>query len=246
MGRKLEDAAAHSGEPETLEIPACDDGGVQKSSERKSKKKNKKEKKKDRGEGCENGDLVAEETLALDTISNGKKESKKKRKLAEVEFPLSESSQADEKNLEKKKNEKHEKETESILDEEFIRKASDKKVKKKKRKHGDSYEGTKPEQTELEEGKKGEELSEGSVGGSAVVVSGNNTKDSKYKALRSFADSGLPSDVLDCCKNFDKPSPIQSHAWPFLLGGRDFIGIAATGSGIPSLCFPRPPRPPPH
>ncbi|KAG1354231.1 DEAD-box ATP-dependent RNA helicase 5 [Cocos nucifera] len=214
MGKKFEDAAAHSGEPETLEIPASEQ--VQK---RKSNKKNKKEKKKDRAEGFENGDFVVEETLTLHPTKNGKKESKKKRKLAEVELHPVESSKADEKNSEKKNN-KHGKE-----------KASDKKDKKKKRKHEDSDEGTKPDQTELEEGKKGEEVSEGAEGGSAAVVSGNNTKDSKYKALRSFADSGLPGEVLDCCKNFDKPSPIQSHAWPFLLDGRDFIGIAATGSG---------------
>ncbi|KAL2545545.1 DEAD-box ATP-dependent RNA helicase 5 [Forsythia ovata] len=66
---------------------------------------------------------------------------------------------------------------------------------------------------------------------SGVVVSGNNVNDSKYEALNSFAESGLPSEVLECCKNFDKPSPIQSQSWPFLLDGRDFIGIAKTGSG---------------
>ncbi|GFP79323.1 dead-box ATP-dependent RNA helicase 5 [Phtheirospermum japonicum] len=64
-----------------------------------------------------------------------------------------------------------------------------------------------------------------------VVVSGKNVNDSKYKALSSFVESGLSSDVLECCKTFDKPSPIQSHTWPFLLDGRDLIGIAATGSG---------------
>ncbi|KAL7166697.1 hypothetical protein ACSBR2_037376 [Camellia fascicularis] len=64
-----------------------------------------------------------------------------------------------------------------------------------------------------------------------AVVSGKNIKESQYAALKSFVESGLPKDVLECCKNFDKPSPIQSHSWPFLLNGRDFIGIAATGSG---------------
>ncbi|GAB4834797.1 hypothetical protein Ancab_033065 [Ancistrocladus abbreviatus] len=64
-----------------------------------------------------------------------------------------------------------------------------------------------------------------------VVVSGKHVKESKYGSLNSFADSGLPKEVLECCKDFTKPSPIQSHAWPFLLDGRDFIGIAATGSG---------------
>ncbi|KZV31746.1 DEAD-box ATP-dependent RNA helicase 5 [Dorcoceras hygrometricum] len=67
--------------------------------------------------------------------------------------------------------------------------------------------------------------------GNGVVLSGKNVNDSKYATLNSFGESGLPSEVLECCKNFNKPSPIQSHSWPFLLDGRDFIGIAATGSG---------------
>ncbi|KAK2995036.1 hypothetical protein RJ640_024479 [Escallonia rubra] len=64
-----------------------------------------------------------------------------------------------------------------------------------------------------------------------VVVSGKDVNDSKYGALKSFEEARLPDEVVECCKNFDKPSPIQSHSWPFLLDGRDFIGIAATGSG---------------
>lgn len=64
-----------------------------------------------------------------------------------------------------------------------------------------------------------------------VVVSGRNVKDPKYSPVESFADAKLPEQVLECCKGFTKPSPIQSRAWPFLLDGRDFIGIAATGSG---------------
>ncbi|CAA6673770.1 unnamed protein product [Spirodela intermedia] len=64
-----------------------------------------------------------------------------------------------------------------------------------------------------------------------VSVSGKNWTDSKYAALKTFSDAGLPANVMECCKNFSKPSPIQSNAWPFLLDGRDFVGIAATGSG---------------
>ncbi|CAL5321189.1 unnamed protein product [Camellia sinensis] len=71
-----------------------------------------------------------------------------------------------------------------------------------------------------------------------AVVSGKDIK-SQYAALKSFVESGLPKDVLECCKNFDKPSPIQSHSWPFLLNGRDFIGIAAMGQtlafGVPAI-----------
>ncbi|RLN34106.1 DEAD-box ATP-dependent RNA helicase 5 [Panicum miliaceum] len=65
----------------------------------------------------------------------------------------------------------------------------------------------------------------------AVAVTGKGSEDPKYAALRSFSAAELPSQVLDCCKAFARPSPIQAHSWPFLLDGRDLIGIAATGSG---------------
>ncbi|XP_058777520.1 DEAD-box ATP-dependent RNA helicase 5 [Vicia villosa] len=64
-----------------------------------------------------------------------------------------------------------------------------------------------------------------------IVVTGKNAGDEKYAAVKTFVGSGLPDNVLECCKGFEKPSPIQSRAWPFLLDGRDLIGIAATGSG---------------
>jgi len=32
-------------------------------------------------------------------------------------------------------------------------------------------------------------------------------------------------------KNYTKPTPIQAAAWPYLLNGRDVIGVAETGSG---------------
>lgn len=100
----------------------------------------------------------------------------------------------------------------------------------------------KKKKNKKEEGQGGDGVSEVKVGDNAkdeviesssgVVVSGKDINDSKYKALNSFVESGLPDEILECCKAFDKPSPIQSHSWPFLLDGRDFIGIAATGSGI--------------
>ncbi|XP_062186954.1 DEAD-box ATP-dependent RNA helicase 5 [Phragmites australis] len=64
-----------------------------------------------------------------------------------------------------------------------------------------------------------------------VAVTGKGFQDAKYAPLQSFAAAELPPQVLDCCKAFAQPSPIQAHSWPFLLDGRDFIGIAATGSG---------------
>lgn len=64
-----------------------------------------------------------------------------------------------------------------------------------------------------------------------VSVSGHGSEDPKFRKLENFELDGVPANVLECCKKFERPSPIQSHAWPFLLAGRDFIGIAATGSG---------------
>ena len=32
-------------------------------------------------------------------------------------------------------------------------------------------------------------------------------------------------------QGFASPSPIQSQAWPYLLSGKDMIGIAQTGTG---------------
>ncbi|KAJ6837929.1 putative DEAD-box ATP-dependent RNA helicase family protein [Iris pallida] len=117
-------------------------------------------------------------------------------------------------------------------------KKSKKDEKKKKHKRKDQ-----PEETltlditeSIEEGpkKKKERKEAGSEEaevGKGVAVTGKDAKDPKYKPLDSFAESGLPAEVLDCCKGFRKPSPIQSSTWPFLLDGRDLIGIAATGSG---------------
>eukprot|EP01059_Diplonema_ambulator_P013131 TRINITY_DN2364_c3_g1_i1.p1 TRINITY_DN2364_c3_g1~~TRINITY_DN2364_c3_g1_i1.p1 ORF type:complete len:520 (+),score=206.07 TRINITY_DN2364_c3_g1_i1:46-1560(+) len=52
----------------------------------------------------------------------------------------------------------------------------------------------------------------------------------KYDPV-SFADSGLPADVLACTSKFTAPTPIQAQAWPVILASRDVVGIAKTGSG---------------
>ncbi|KAK6129931.1 hypothetical protein DH2020_036325 [Rehmannia glutinosa] len=110
----------------------------------------------------------------------------------------------------------------------FRRDLHEKEEKTEKRGYSNDGSAEKPGKKKKEDKLEG---TEETIEGSGVVVSGKNVNDSKYKALNSFAESELPSEVLECCKAFDKPSPIQSHSWPFLLDGRDFIGIAATGSG---------------
>ncbi|OIV92966.1 hypothetical protein TanjilG_20628 [Lupinus angustifolius] len=99
------------------------------------------------------------------------------------------------------------------------------KKKNKKNKHHVSTD-TVDEETKVDNGNGDETVTE-----RVVVVTGKNAEDSKYAAVKTFAESGLPEKVLECCKGFKNPSPIQSRAWPFLLDGRDLIGIAATGSG---------------
>ncbi|KAL4279886.1 hypothetical protein GQ457_03G022210 [Hibiscus cannabinus] len=98
------------------------------------------------------------------------------------------------------------------------------KKKKKKQKKEEENEG-------FNDSRNGKEDLVDFDGKEKVVVSGKNAEDAKYAPLKSFANSNLPKNVLDCCKDFSRPSPIQAHAWPFLLDGRDFIGIAKTGSG---------------
>ncbi|CAJ1931013.1 unnamed protein product [Sphenostylis stenocarpa] len=101
--------------------------------------------------------------------------------------------------------------------------------KKKKNKHHDSKENA--EETNGEKNNDNGANGDETVKNGSVVVTGKNAADAKYAEVKTFSDSGLPDNVLACCKGFEKPSPIQSRAWPFLLDGRDLIGIAATGSG---------------
>lgn len=108
---------------------------------------------------------------------------------------------------------------------------SDSVVKKKKKKKHKKSKDKEEEPENNQEPKENGHADEGESGDAAVVVSGKDSKEAKYKPLTSFAESKLPSEVLQCCQNFNSPSPIQSRAWPFLLDGRDFIGIAKTGSG---------------
>lgn len=48
-----------------------------------------------------------------------------------------------------------------------------------------------------------------------------------------FDDLGLPTDILDAVKElgFSAPTAIQAAAIPILLGGRDVVGVAQTGTG---------------
>lgn len=137
----------------------------------------------------------------------------------------------------KKKKRKHgsEKPLEEEEEQEEIPVKSKKKKKNKKEENGNGNEIELENVTEngVENGRNGKENMKIKEKKSdmSVSVCGKGCEESKFKALESFDEAGLPANVMHCCKSFEKPSPIQAHAWPFLLQGRDFIGIAATGSG---------------
>ena len=64
-----------------------------------------------------------------------------------------------------------------------------------------------------------------------IVITDDHQKDAAWGPICDFADTGLSKQVLNGTKKYSKPTPIQSVCWPILLGKRDIIGIAETGSG---------------
>ncbi|CAA0838814.1 DEAD-box ATP-dependent RNA helicase 5 [Striga hermonthica] len=156
-----------------------------------------------------------------ETKPQKKHKNKHKRKMEENDLDIVTESKSDAKK--KNKKEKPEEMVKLKLDESEEKGAVNGSVGSSKKKKKEKEEKSKREGVE--------HVAEGVREGTGVVVSGKNVNNSKYKALDSFVESGLSSEILDCCRTFDKPSPIQANSWPFLLDGRDLIGIAATGSG---------------
>lgn len=55
--------------------------------------------------------------------------------------------------------------------------------------------------------------------------------ESSLRPLLSFDHIKLDKKIQTQIAKFPKPTPIQSVAWPYLLSGKDVIGVAETGSG---------------
>lgn len=53
----------------------------------------------------------------------------------------------------------------------------------------------------------------------------------KFSDLENHENASIPEEVINSFKNFEKPSVIQSQAWPILFKKKDLIGVASTGSG---------------
>ncbi|XWS49323.1 hypothetical protein CRYUN_Cryun13aG0153900 [Craigia yunnanensis] len=160
----------------------------------------------------------------LEKLEDQSEESVKQKHQETEEIELKESK----KEKKKRKNEKENNKEGETQEGNYEESTDELKKKKKKKNKKQKKEG---ENGEFNETRMEEQDSVQFDGKEKVIVSGKNAEEAKYAPLKSFADSKLPENVLDCCKDFSSPSPIQAHAWPFLLDGRDFIGIAKTGSG---------------
>lgn len=53
------------------------------------------------------------------------------------------------------------------------------------------------------------------------------------KPVTKFEETNFPEYILATLmkQGFVEPTPIQAQGWPMALSGRDFVGIAQTGSG---------------
>ncbi|KAM3159643.1 ATP-dependent RNA helicase DBP3 [Lachancea thermotolerans] len=51
------------------------------------------------------------------------------------------------------------------------------------------------------------------------------------RPLLSFDQISLSSEIQEEISKFPKPTPIQAVSWPYLLSGKDVVGVAETGSG---------------
>lgn len=62
-----------------------------------------------------------------------------------------------------------------------------------------------------------------------IVSVGSNT----MKPVFAFEEAGFPDYIMETIKmqGFTEPTAIQSQSWPVALSGKDFVGIAQTGSG---------------
>jgi ATP-dependent RNA helicase DBP3 len=161
------------------------------------------------------GNMVAAEPALQE--KKAKKKDKKKREREDAEVSEAAAPVVEEKKKKKNKN----KEVEVAAEEAVMEKK--KKKKQKNEEASPLVSGTKSSAAVTAQVAGNEELS--------VVVTGTGSQDPKFIKLETFNLDGVPATVLQCCQGFQKPSPIQAHAWPFLLAGRDLVGIAATGSG---------------
>lgn len=51
------------------------------------------------------------------------------------------------------------------------------------------------------------------------------------KPILSFDQMNIDKRILKVLSQFPTPTPIQSASWPYLVNGRDIVGVAETGSG---------------
>lgn len=159
----------------------------------------------------------------------GKKKDKKKREREDAEVAEVAPVVVEVEKKRKKKKKSKDKDGEDVGEVVAEAEAEEEIVVEKKKKKKQKSEDANPPGSEKKASAVAAEVT--GNGNLSVMVTGSGSQDPKFKKQETFNLDGVPSTILQCCQGFERPSPIQAHAWPFLLAGRDLIGIAATGSG---------------
>ncbi|CAN6664259.1 ATP-dependent RNA helicase Dbp3p [Trichomonascus vanleenenianus] len=156
-------------------------------------------------------------------LSDG--EQKDSKKLKKLEKYLAQGYSAEEaKKLRKQEKEKKEKKDKKEKD---VKEKKDKKEKKSKTEDSDS-----------EKAEKSSSTTPAPVDANDVAefmkTNAITVEDSQKSGLQpflSFNQLHVQQSILNVLTKFPKPTPIQAVSWPFLLNGRDVVGVAETGSG---------------
>ncbi|KAK9456402.1 hypothetical protein V1511DRAFT_510214 [Dipodascopsis uninucleata] len=173
-----------------------------------------------------------EERAARKLRKQQKKEEKLKRKQADEESAAG-AKEAEERAEEKHRNKKK-------RSSESVEKSSSKNKKKKSENRTEKEQGnnTKEDQT----CSNGEQQEKSTVSSTTTKeeaekfmrdsdIAITDPRNSNLLPLLSFDEVNVDQRILSVLKKYPKPTPIQSASWPYLLAGRDLIGVAETGSG---------------
>ncbi|SCW00470.1 LAFE_0C04896g1_1 [Lachancea fermentati] len=154
----------------------------------------------------------------------------KKRKASDVE--LVEKKKKHKKDKKDKKEKKHKKEKESKKDkkekkDKHEKKSNDEEATPKAANFSSSSTGSYSESKELKSVP--QQKIDDFFKENEVTVEDSEKLD--LRPLLSFNQISLESEIQEEISKFPKPTPIQAISWPYLLSGRDVVGVAETGSG---------------
>ncbi|SCV71671.1 BQ2448_3259 [Microbotryum intermedium] len=114
-----------------------------------------------------------------------------------------------------------------------VEEKNDEPVKKKSKKNKKTFEPTPPAAASAEPTSASSSSSseiDSFLSANRITFEPTNAKD-LYPPVLSFAALPLEDGLRKGLSGYTKPTPIQSASFPIMMGGRDVVGIAETGSG---------------